>query len=69
MDYNQHEPHPYVYYSRFCTGYFAVTNKATFTLAAVRAMSIGTYSLRMTIMKTKITFINIRALCVSPLCF
>jgi hypothetical protein len=59
----------YFYYSRFGTGYLAITNKATLTLTAVRAMSIGTNSLRMTVMKTKITFINIGALRISPFCF
>jgi len=57
------------YYLRFGASYLSITNKATFTLAAVGAMSIGTNSLRMAVMKTKITLINIRALCISPVCF
>jgi len=57
------------YYLRFGTSYFAVTNKTTLTLTAVRAMSVGTHSLTMAVMKTKITLINIRALCICPVCF
>ena len=57
------------YYLRFGTSYFAITNKTTLTLTAVRAMSVCTHSLLMAVMKTKITLINIRALCICPVCF
>ena len=57
------------YYLRSGTSYFTITNKTTLALTAVRAMSVGTHSLMMAVMKTKITFINIRALCICPVCF
>jgi len=66
---NMNLKYMYFYYLRFGTSYFAITNKTTLTLTAVRAMSVGTHSLMMAVMKTKITFINIRALCICPVCF
>jgi hypothetical protein len=56
-------------YVRFGASYFSITNKATLTLAAIGTMSICTHSFSMAVMKTKITFINIRTLCIRPTCF
>lgn len=57
------------YYLRFGASYLAITNKATLTLAAIGTMSVCTNSLRMAVMQTKITLIDIRTLCVRPTCF